>query len=300
MRSRAGFTLVEVLLVLMILSGILVTIAQVLTAARTSRDTIHNVRETQLAGPAILDLIEYDLRGIWTFNTDPESILRIGDRVVAGLDADRIDFATTTNGLVITPGTTRFLRADVNEVGYCLRPNPDNNDFLELFRRESFGVDSEPFVGGEYTFLHDRIVGFDIRVYEEDGLDVEEYTSWGTEFDEFSGIPARVEIDVSLELAPRLLREQLKIAPIHARTVTHRRVIRFPEVLRRAVRLRPVALIPDLAPPVLQSGAGVDPTAQTIEIQVDGDDGVQPLFGGGGNEDVQGGNPFEAISNADG
>ena len=66
-RSRAGFTLIEVLLVLLIMSGILVTISQILSAARTSRDTIHNIRETQLSGPAILDLIEEDLRGIYVF-----------------------------------------------------------------------------------------------------------------------------------------------------------------------------------------------------------------------------------------
>ncbi len=257
--SRAGFTLVEVLLVLMIMSGILVTMAEVLTAARTSRDTIHNVRETQLAGPAILDLIEHDLRGIYVFNIEPKLTLRIVDRVEAGLDADRSDFVTTTNGLVLEPSSSRFLRADVNEVGYCLRTNPDNNDFLELYRREDFGVDDEPQLGGNYTFLHDRVVGFDIRIYEEDGVDVDEHASWGSDHDEFSGIPARIEIDLSLELAPRLLHEQLALAPIHARTVTHRRVIRFPEGLRSAQLVQPVLAIPNVKAPVVATGAGGTP-----------------------------------------
>ena len=61
--TRAGFTLVEVLLTLLIMSMIMVSLTQILTAARTSRDTIHNIQETQLAGPAILDLVERDLRG---------------------------------------------------------------------------------------------------------------------------------------------------------------------------------------------------------------------------------------------
>src|SRR5262249_15221466 len=56
--ARAGFTLVEVLLTLLIMGMIMVSMTQILTAARTSRDTIHNIQETELAGPAILDMIE--------------------------------------------------------------------------------------------------------------------------------------------------------------------------------------------------------------------------------------------------
>ena len=71
-RARAGFTLVEVLLTLLIMSMIMVSLTQILTAARTSRDTIHNIQETQLAGPAILDLVERDLRGLVTYDTTRE------------------------------------------------------------------------------------------------------------------------------------------------------------------------------------------------------------------------------------
>ena len=279
-----------VLIVLLIMSGILVTIGEILTAARTSRGTIHNIRETQLAGPAILDLIENDLRALYAFNLAEDGVLRITDRSVAGLDADRIDFIATTDSLVVTPGQDRYLRSDLNEVGYCLRPNPDDNDFLELYRREGFGVDDEPFNGGYYTFLHDRIVAFDIRVFEEDGIDAEEFESWGTDFDEFSGLPTRIEIDLVLELAPRLIREQLKIAPIHARTVVHRRVIRIPQTLRDAAQLRPVLVVPDIRPPQVQNeagGAAADPDQPGGGGGRDGDDfdgggDVEPIFGGGG------------------
>jgi hypothetical protein len=40
----------------------MVTVTQILTAARMSRDTIHNITEQQLAGPSILQQIENDLR----------------------------------------------------------------------------------------------------------------------------------------------------------------------------------------------------------------------------------------------
>jgi prepilin-type N-terminal cleavage/methylation domain-containing protein len=276
---RSGFTLIEVLLVLLIMSGILVTISQILTAARTSRDTIHNIRETQLAGPAILDLIENDVRALYAFNTDAPRVLRVRDGVVGGLDADRLDLITTTDSLVLTRDkANRFMRADVNEVGYCVRQNPDNNDFLELFRREAFGVDDAPFEGGYYTFLHDRIVSFDIRVFEEDGIDAEELESWGTDHDEFSGLPARIEIELALELAPRLMREQLTIAPIHARTVVHKRIIRLPQLLRETLQLRPLLAIPVVKPPSLeQESAGGAADAEERDGEGDEGDEVSPL-----------------------
>jgi len=297
---RAGFTLVEVLIVLLIMSGIMIVITQVLTAARTTRDTIHNIRETQLAGPAILDLLENDLRALYLFNTESSRSLQIVDRVVSGLDADRIDFVTMTDGLVpIRDDNTRFVRGDVNEVGYVLRPNPNNNDFLEMFRRESFGVDDEPFVGGNYTFLHDRIVSFDILVFEEDGVDAEELESWGTESDESTGLPIRIEIELALELAPRLIREQLRVAPIHSRTVVHRRVFRFPQALHETVASQVLLAIPEVKPPVIDNGPGGGVNPDGIELpggagaeveietgtQSGGDPGSAPdlsgVFGGG-------------------
>ena len=73
------------------------------------------------------------------------------------------------------------MRSDVHEVGYRLRPNPTDDDFLEIYRREDFGVDDEPFDGGNYTFLHDRVKRFDVQVFTEDGPDAEPLDDWGTE-----------------------------------------------------------------------------------------------------------------------
>ena len=67
---RAGFTLMEVILTLLIMGGIMVTITQILTASRQSRDTIHNIQESMLAGPAILERIEEDLRGLLVYDRE--------------------------------------------------------------------------------------------------------------------------------------------------------------------------------------------------------------------------------------
>ena len=226
----------------------MLSMTQILTAARTSRDTIHNIQETQLAGPAILDLIERDLRALDVYDRAADSLLRVNDRVAVGLDADSLDFVCTTESLVAIEVDKRFVRADRNEVGYRLRPHPSDDDFLELYRREAFGVDEDPFEGGNFIFLHDRVKHFDVQVYEEDGPDAEPIEGWTVE-DEKTGLPLRLEVSLTLELAPRIMREQLKIAPVDKRTVTYKRVIRLPQALHQALEVVPVPVVPEIKKP---------------------------------------------------
>ncbi|NOT31581.1 MAG: prepilin-type N-terminal cleavage/methylation domain-containing protein [Planctomycetes bacterium] len=260
MRShpRAGFTLIEVLLALTIMAWIMLQITMILQTARTSRDAIHNIQEQQLAGPAILQRIESDLRALTIFDRDARYALRLQNRVLAGFEADALDFVCSTDGLL--PHRERagedFRRADVNEVGFHLRPNPDSDDFLELYRREDFGVDDKPFEGGRFAFLHDRVKGFEVRVYVEDGVDAEPEESWGGDGDEFSGLPARLEIELTLELAPRLVREQLVVT---RKTVTYKRIFRFPAALAQAQELALVPLVPRIKKPTLETPGGGPP-----------------------------------------
>ena len=246
--GAAGFTMVEVLLTLMIMGMILVSMTHILSAARTSRDTIHNIQETQLAGPAIMDRLERDLRGLVTFNRPRRELLRVVDRVIAGMDGDSLDFVTTNDGLIFYPEGDQFLRADMNEVGYRLRANPADNDFLEIYRRESFGVDDEPFNGGTFTFLHDRVKGFSILVYTEDGIDAEDLEEWSVYEDEddpeLQGLPVRLELELTLELSPRIMREQLPVARVDMREVTYRRVIRLPDSIRFEAGSVPMLALP--------------------------------------------------------
>ncbi len=261
--SRAGFTLVEVLLTLLIMSGILLSLTQILHAARRTRDTIHNLQESELAGPAILDRIERDLRGIFTYDRTRALHFKLTNRVVHGFEADSIDFVTTTDSLQLHLEGDVFRRADYNEVGYRLRLNPENDDFLEMYRREDVGIDDEPFFGGEFSFLHDRVKSFDVLAYAEDGPDAEPLDEWGGENDEHIGLPARIEISLTIELAGRIAREQLAMFQATRRTRTYRRIIRFPESLRveEGELLVPVVPAGPTAPPGTGQGSGGAPEA---------------------------------------
>ncbi len=257
-RGRGGFTLIEVLLTILIMGWMLVAVTQVLTLVRQDRDRIHNIQEAQLAGPAILDRIDLDLRSLLTYDLDARFHLRIDDRSLSGYDADSLDFVCTTDSLIPLreEAGEAFRGADVNEVGYRLRQHPEFDDFLEIYRREDFGIDEEPHDGGRFSLLHDRVKGFDIEIYEEDGPEAEPLTSWGSaDTPELTGLPARIEISLTIELAPRLVREQLIT---DRRLVTYKRVVRFPESLRTvaAAETAPVPEIPDLQPPSSEASAG--------------------------------------------
>lgn len=256
--ARKGFTLVEVLVTLLIVGGMMLAITQILEATRISRDTIHNIQETQLAGPAIMDLVERDLRGLFVYNREGESLLRVVDRVEAGLEADSLDFVTSTDSLIQTELVTGWVRSDYNEVGYRLRPNPQDNDFLEIYRREGFGVDDAPFEGGAFTFLHERVKHFSVQVFTEDGPDAEPLSGWSGDGDQV-GLPLRLEIELVLELSPRILREQLRIAPVEKRSVTYKRIVRLPASLRDTLELQPAPVVPRIVPPSELSPQGQAP-----------------------------------------
>jgi type II secretion system protein J len=284
--TRAGFTLIEVLLALTIMAWIMLQITIVLQSTRTSRDSIHNIQEQQLAGPAILARIESDLRALTLYNRDARYALRVQNRVLSGFEADSLDFVCTTDGLLPhrEQANEAYRRADLNEVGYHLRPNPSSDDFLELYRREDFGLDDKPFEGGEFAFLHDRVKGFEIRVYAEDGVEAEPEEEWG-EDEELVGLPARLEIELTLELAPRLLRESIvKLDKV----VTYKRIFRFPAALAQAQELALVPLIPRIEKPTLQTPGGGTPPPEEGGGGGDGGGDGRGGTGGVGGGDANG------------
>ncbi len=246
---RSGFTIIEVMIAVAIMSMMLVTILQVLSAVRLTRDRIHNTQETQMAGPIIMDLITEDLRALHILGRPAAEHLKINDRVLYGLDADRLDFVTTTSSRepLLIDGTMR--RSQVCEVGYVTRSNPEDDEFLELFRREDFGVDELAYQGGSYTFLSDRVKAFSIEVFSEDGDEAEVITEWGSDKvadDTYKGLPASVVISLTLENTPRLLQEQLEFQSTARMTVTYVRTVRFPQSMRRQESEMAFLVIPSL------------------------------------------------------
>lgn len=292
-RARAGFTLVEVMVSVLVMGILLAGISRILSTARDTRDIIHNIQEEQLTGPAILDLVERDLRAIFTTSLPRELHLRVKNDVILGEDADRIDFFATTDSLLWTSEGDRHMRADVTEVGYCLRTSPEDNDFLEMYRREDFGIDEEPQAGGQYVFLTDRVVSFDVTVYPDDGpeADTEPLEEWGVDPNDpdHSGLPASVHLRLEIETEPRLLYETQAMYRTRQKRIFER-IVRLPQSLR--VEPDQVAR---LAIPTQPGSAGA-----SSEIQDGGEEGGASETGGNGGTGGTGSGATEQPGGASG
>lgn len=300
-----GFTLVEVMLVAMIMGLMFMSVTKLMQAARKTRDTIHNFQETQLVGPAILEMITADLAGIFTTNRPRTIWLKIEDHIENGQDADRIHFVTTSDSLLPKPGTNPEedgpMRSDLNEVGYALRPNESNDEFLEIWRREDFGVDDEPFRSGQYTFLSDQVKAFNIEVFQNDGPDEDPIDAWGPDSgnEEWVGLPAFIRMTLTIELKPRINRESMDVTGRNRRTIDYERIVRFPERLRAEEGAIPVLTVPP-APGAVQApgdpnapGGGTNSDIPTTVIgggQGGGRGGDGGRAGGGGRGSADTGN----------
>jgi len=87
---------------------------------------------------------------------------------VGGTDTTELDFATVVTSRSRVEIDGEFHSSAVCEVGYRMRRSERYDGLYALYRREDFGVDSEPFEGGKFYKLADRVVEFRIDFFEED------------------------------------------------------------------------------------------------------------------------------------
>jgi len=201
-RSRqSGFTLIEVLLAIGITATVMLTVGTTFHIMLNARDVVDDLAESSEAGPRILNLIERDLRGLWTYNVENNEVFKGVMADVNGRDADRMNFLTTTDSV----GTVLDLnnvphKATICEVGYWFKPNRNFRDVFELWRREDPMVDNDLMTqGSEGTFqlVHDRIKSFRIRYYETLGFEAEELFEWDSSKED--RLPKRIKIEFTIE-----------------------------------------------------------------------------------------------------
>jgi hypothetical protein len=67
-------------------------------------------------------------------------------------------------------------------VGYALRQNDQEADYLELWRREDWFVDDNPVRGGKYSLVYDRITTFNLQYFPipEENVDGRGTDEWDT------------------------------------------------------------------------------------------------------------------------
>lgn len=238
MRPRAGFTLIETLLAVMISGMIMTAVLASVSYTQSAVDAVHNVIETENAGPRILAQIREDLSRMCVYDADEYRVFLGEDHSIAGADADRMDFLVRRRSTrpQLDFSTGRRVYAPLVEVGYRLRQNPESSDFLELYRREDFLHDEDPFRDGSFTLLYDRVVNFQVRYLERPELDPIYEDNWDSE--EMEGLPFAIEIELEIEIQPRVSRESLGILGANRARYTYQDIITLPEELRWVFRNR--------------------------------------------------------------
>lgn len=293
MRRNNGFTLIEVLVATLITAMVMVSIIATLSSSIAGRDTVYNLTQEQSAGVAVLGLIERDLQGIQSYNVAAKRVFQGKNHSAKGMEADSIDFVTTTNSKLPLKQGEKSLRSDLCEVGYRLRMNPEKPDFLQIWRREGFFLDDKPFEGGEYTLLYDQVKSFNVTYYAEPGVRAEEFDDWSSE--EKDGLPFAMKIEIEIELRPRLELEFTSGPGAQKRAVRFARSFVFPSQINQALKISLSPLIPQKAPDFdavvggpTPGGTGGGPNAGGAQ-QGSGNQGGPGGSQGGGNQGTIGG-----------
>lgn len=198
-RSReAGFTLIEVLLAIGITAGVMTAVGTTFHVMLDAREVVDELTESTEAGPRILNLIERDLRGLWTFNVAKNAVFRGRDMDVGGFEADRLDFLTTTDAVSYVLDSRGMPRKPtLCEVGYWFKPNPRFRELKELWRREDPMVDNDLITQGSFQLVHDRIKSFQVTYYKELGDQAEPLLEWDSANDD--SLPRRIKVEFVLE-----------------------------------------------------------------------------------------------------
>jgi len=170
LRRQAGFTLIELVIAITIVSIMAVGVAQTLWRDVATRDMILEELEPPKVEDAILDMVARDLRFLYyRAGLLPADAGFWGrTKQMNGIDADRIDFITARTSRIATlEDATSGQPGDspLTEVGYACRPNDANTRWLELWRREDYYVDDDPTDGGRFSLIYDKIRRFSLRYY---------------------------------------------------------------------------------------------------------------------------------------
>jgi len=196
-RGHRGFTLVELMLAVLLLSIMMSIIYGVVVSTVTAARRVEEITATSEIGPAILTQIRADLEAAFLPKPDVEYFVAT-KRGGAGNNRDRIDFVSG----VMAYGSENEIEEprfhSVNEVGYQLMESRKNPGYAILYRREDYFIDEDPLKGGHLTELYDRVRSFSLRFRDDGELWRDDWNSKTQK-----GLPRAVEIELKIAVTDR-------------------------------------------------------------------------------------------------
>lgn len=237
---NSGFTLLEVMVSILIVSLVMTATYGVLFTTLDARDTIEKQNLEKKIGPAILDRIESDLASAWCWNIHKNDVFFGESRIISGERADYFHFISTQNSSHTLEQDGRPVRSDLTEVSYLLRQNPNNPEKLQLWRRQDFHVDDKIAEGGLYELIYERIISFSVTYFADLHEDAERLEEWNAK--KRGRFPAAVEILLVMEIDPTL--SGYALDEMARDRLTYQRVVFMPSGSELTMAVRPV--IPNL------------------------------------------------------
>jgi general secretion pathway protein J len=195
-RSR-GFTLVELLVAIVILSLISVLIYSAFSSMKRSREGLERVEDRYREGRLAMARMTRELQSAFISLHAPINAALLVEKTAfigtSGTPADRIDFDSFANRRVDRNSHI----SDQCELSYFGSPNPDESGVIDLARRVSTTLDLEPKKGGRVEVLATDIDLFDLQYL--DPLTGTWLDTWDTT-QGVTGQPARLPVQVRIVL----------------------------------------------------------------------------------------------------
>ena len=165
---RAGFTLIEIILAVAILSLMMVLAYSVVMSTVLAQKRIEAVMLSSEIGPVLIAQIREDLEGAFIPDGEEGTDFFAGlDRDTAAGGRDRIDFITSRMSYGAMKEGDPAAFHSVNEVGYQVGDNDVDGSVGILYRRIDHFIDEEPTKGGRLVELYDRVVSFNVSFLRE-------------------------------------------------------------------------------------------------------------------------------------
>lgn len=195
--ASRGFTLVELLVAIVILSLISVLIYNAFASMKRSREGIERVDDRYREGRLAMARMTRELQSAFISLHAPFNTALLVQRTAfigsTGTPADRLDFDSFANRRIDRNSHV----SDQCELSYFGSPNPDSPGITDLARRVSTTLDLDPRKGGRVEVLATDIDLFDLQYL--DPMSGNWVDTWDTT-QSATGQPSRLPVQVRITL----------------------------------------------------------------------------------------------------
>ena len=228
--GEQGFTLIEIMAVLLLSGIVLYAIYAVLFSMYTAQDEIESTLEGFRSGPRIVEHVIEDLRHVVYGAVAEGKALRGRSEHAGGREVSILDIVTSRDSAAVERrrGGEPRPPSDVTEVGYRVRDTGTGS--LALYRREQWGVDDDPLAGGKYYRIYSRVKEFQLRYIErgEEEKPVDEYPlEWDSAVKK--GLPRAVWVRIVLEIGDAEKLEARREEDEEAGLFAFERIVQLPQ-----------------------------------------------------------------------